>query len=100
MGFHWSVQVPWLGCFSENTLEMVNAATGFGYRDVGALSETGERIDNLTRAFNVRECFSKKGDTLACRLLKEPLRGGPYKGQVVRLGEMLTEYYRLSGWDA
>jgi hypothetical protein len=56
MGFHWSVQVPWLGCFSENTLEMVNAATGFGYRDVGALSETGERIDNLTRAFNVREC--------------------------------------------
>jgi aldehyde:ferredoxin oxidoreductase len=24
---------------------------------------------------------------------------GPSKGQVVRLGEMLPEYYRVRGWD-
>jgi aldehyde:ferredoxin oxidoreductase len=88
------------GVSPENIFEMVSAATGFGYRDVGALMEIGERIDNLTRAFNVREGFSKKDDALAYRLLKEPLPEGPCKGQVVRLDEMLTEYYRLSGWDA
>ena len=88
------------GVSPQEIFEMVNGATGFGYRDVSALCEIGERIDNLTRAFNIREGLSKKDDTLPYRLLKEPLPEGPCKGQVVRLEEMLTEYYKLSGWDS
>jgi aldehyde:ferredoxin oxidoreductase len=84
----------------DNIFEMVNAATGLRYENLSALLEVGERINNLTRAFNVREGLSKKDDTLPYRLLKEPLPDGPCKGQVVRLEEMLTEYYKLCGWDA
>ena len=84
---------------AQDIFEMVNAATGFRYQGLSELSEIGERINNLTRAFNVREGLSKKDDTLACRLLKEPLPDGPCKGQVVKLEEMLTEYYKLCGWD-
>ena len=88
------------GLSPQDIFEMVNGATGFGYQSLSALSEIGERINNLTRAFNVREGLSKKDDTLAYRLLKEPLPEGPCKGQVVKLEEMLTEYYKLCGWDA
>jgi len=84
---------------AQDIFEMVNAATGFRYQSLSELSEIGERINNLTRAFNVREGLSKKDDTLAHRLLKEPLPDGPCKGQVVKLEEMLTEYYKLCGWD-
>lgn len=84
----------------DDMFEMVNAATGFGYKDSSELSRIGERISNLTRAFNIRQGLSKKDDTLPYRLLKEPLPDGPCKGQVVKLEEMLTEYYKLCGWDA
>lgn len=84
----------------QDMFEMVNAATGFRYQNLSALTEIGERINNLTRAFNVRAGLSRRDDTLPYRLLKEPLPDGPCKGQVVKLEEMLTEYYKLCGWDA
>jgi aldehyde:ferredoxin oxidoreductase len=84
----------------DDMFGMVNAATGFRYKDSSELTRIGERISNLTRAFNIREGLSKKDDTLPHRLLVELLPEGPCKGQVVRLEEMLTEYYKLSGWDA
>ncbi len=85
--------------YDENTvLKMVNAATGFGY-SMGKFLEIGERIDNLTRAFNVREGFGRADDSLPARCLEEPHRSGPCEGMVVRLDEMLDEYYELCGWD-
>ena len=36
---------------------------------------------------------------LPTRMLKEPMPEGPFKGQVVRLDEMLPEYYQLRGWN-
>jgi aldehyde:ferredoxin oxidoreductase len=30
----------------------------------------------------------------------EPLPDGPCKGEVVKLNEMLEEYYELCGWDS
>ena len=68
------------GLTPDNTFEMVNAATGFGYQDLSALLQVGERISNLTKAFNVREGFSKKDGVLPYRLLKEPLPERPCKG--------------------
>jgi aldehyde:ferredoxin oxidoreductase len=79
-------------------LPLINAATGFEYTEE-ELDLIGERINNLTRSFNVREGFTSKDDTLPYRFLKEPLPSGPYKGQVVKLAEMLPKYYDLCGWN-
>jgi aldehyde:ferredoxin oxidoreductase len=83
----------------DDVFNMVVPATGFQYRDFSDFVKVGERINNLTRAFNVREGLTKKDDTLPYRLLKEPLPSGPCKGQVVKLDKMLPEYYKLCGWD-
>jgi aldehyde:ferredoxin oxidoreductase len=73
-------------------------ATGLNLTDEELLL-AGERIWNLERVFNLKAGFSKKDDTLPPRLLHEPMKGGPHKGNVVHLEEMLTEYYSLRGWD-
>jgi len=56
---------------------------------------------NLERAFNVREGFGRKQDTLPRRILTEPLhtREAPGEGQLVsRQDEFLDKYYGLRGW--
>ncbi|ROR32601.1 aldehyde ferredoxin oxidoreductase family protein [Inmirania thermothiophila] len=65
---------------------------------VERLAETGERIWNLEREFNLRAGLTAKDDTLPRRLLEEPARSGPAKGKVNELGKMLPEYYRVRGW--
>ncbi len=77
---------------------MLVPCTGLNYESARDLYVAGERIYNLTRLFNVREGFGAKDDTLPARLLKEPMPEGPAKGHVVRLEEMLKEYYSLRGW--
>lgn len=65
------------------------------------LWKVGARLFNLERAFNVREGFSRKQDTLPKRLLTEPLhtRQAPGEGQMVsHQDEFLDEYYRRRGW--
>jgi aldehyde:ferredoxin oxidoreductase len=66
------------------------------------LRKVGRRIWNLTRAFNVREGFTRKDDTMPERMGKEPLQDGKPKGHVVPRADfekMLSEYYKLWGWD-
>ena len=67
--------------------------------DEQKLLETGERIVNLERAFNIREGLTKQDDTLPERFFKEPYPDGPAKGQVVDLKPMIEEYYHFRGWD-
>ena len=74
----------------------LSAVTGWKYT-ADDIMKVGERIYNLERAFNVREGVHWK-DTLPKRFLEEPLPEGPKKGQVLRLNEMLEEYYELRGW--
>lgn len=78
---------------------MLVACTGQPYKDWYDLMKIGERVYNLTRLFNIREGFGRKDDTLPHRSLYEPLPEGPGKGQVVELETMLSEYYRLRGWN-
>jgi len=59
----------------------------------------GERIVNLEKAYNVREGWSRKDDTLPERFLKETLPEGGAKGQVVNLEPMIDEYYQERAWD-
>jgi aldehyde:ferredoxin oxidoreductase len=60
--------------------------------------ETGERIYNVTRLFNVREGFSRKDDQLPARF-EEPREDTGWKIARTDFNKMLDEYYAIRGWD-
>lgn len=64
------------------------------------LEETGERIWNLERQFNLAAGLTRADDTLPPRLLNEPAPSGTAKGRVCELTTMLDEYYELRGWNS
>jgi len=77
---------------------LLTGATGWDITEE-ELKKVGERIYNAERVFNILSFGDgKEYDTLPARLLKEPMPEGPGKGKVVKLDEMLPEYYRLRGW--
>ena len=76
---------------------MVNAACE-GEWTKERLLETGERVWNLERQFNLAAGLTKADDTLPKRLLEVPAPSGTAKGKVTELDKMLTEYYDLRGW--
>lgn len=63
------------------------------------IRETGERIWNLERMFNIKAGMGRKDDTLPDRMLHTPAPSGTAKGMVAKLDEMLPEYYEMRGWD-
>jgi aldehyde:ferredoxin oxidoreductase len=63
------------------------------------IRETGERIWNLERLFNIKAGLGRADDNLPERMLKDPLKSGTAKGMVAKLGEMLPDYYEQRGWD-
>jgi aldehyde:ferredoxin oxidoreductase len=86
---------------TQNTADLLTAVTGLEFSPE-SVQITGERINNLARAFNVREGFSRADDTLPERLLTEPLPGGASKGHFIspaELNQMLDDYYTARGWD-
>lgn len=67
------------------------------------LIKAGERIHNLEKMFNVYHAgFTRNDDYPPKRLMEEPIKSGPLKGEVLRREDwdkMLSEYYSLHGWD-
>ena len=83
---------------AEEFAGLLTGATGWKYT-AEDMMKIGERIYNLERAFNIREGFKgREEDTLPKRFLEEPIPEGTKKGQVLKLSEMLDEYYKLRGW--
>ncbi len=82
----------------DEVYRLLNYATGFNYTEE-ELMKAGERIWNLERLFNYKAGITKEDDTLNPRLLNVPIKSGPRAGNVVKLDEMLTEYYQLRGWN-
>ena len=85
----------------QNTADLMEAITGVTYTPEDVM-KAGERINNVARAFNVREGFSRSDDTLPERILTEPLQNGVSKGHFISkedLEKMLDEYYMARGWD-
>jgi aldehyde:ferredoxin oxidoreductase len=85
----------------RNTAALMEAVTGFTFTPDDVL-HVGERINNVARAFNVREGFGRAEDTLPERIMTEPLREGASKGHLISkedLHVMLDEYYHARGWD-
>jgi aldehyde:ferredoxin oxidoreductase len=80
---------------------LINIACGTNHTD-DSLKVVGRRIWTMARLFNQREGFSRKDDTIPPRIYLDPLPDGNPKGKVVPkedFEEMLSEYYRLWGWD-
>ncbi len=63
------------------------------------LLESGERIWNMERKFNLDAGFTGKDDSLPKRLLKDAAKTGPAKGLTSGLDKMLPEYYQVRGWN-
>ncbi|MFC1491277.1 aldehyde ferredoxin oxidoreductase family protein [Nitrospinota bacterium] len=86
---------------NEKLAGMLNHVTGWD-TTVEELEETGARICNLERAFQVREGVDRSADTLPHRAMHEPIPEGPNKGMYCppeELERMKDEYYALRGWD-
>ena len=82
---------------TEDFAAQIDAACE-GHWDAARLFETGERIWNLERMFNLSAGFTAADDTLPDRLLKDPCPSGTAKGKVNELAKMLPEYYSQRGW--
>jgi aldehyde:ferredoxin oxidoreductase len=83
------------------TAEILSAGTGWDVT-VEEILEVGERRLNMQRAFNARQGFTRKDDTLPKKFFK-PLEGiGPTAGVAWKeeeLERVKDVYYRLAGWD-
>lgn len=82
--------------------KMLAAATGVSqFADDDYLHVVAERIIAMERAFNVRDGFDRRQDTLPGRMLNEPLHTGtaPGEGQMIKaLDKFLDQYYQARGW--
>jgi aldehyde:ferredoxin oxidoreductase len=80
-------------------LDLLNSGTGESYA-YDEMWRIGERIRNVERAFNIREGFRRKDDTIPRRFREEPLEKHhiPPLTQE-KLDLMLDEYYTARGWD-
>lgn len=83
---------------AQLSAELLSSVTGESF-DQQDFQIIGDRINNLVRAFNIKEGFSIKDDILPERFYKEPLDSGGSKGRVVlHFKKIRQEYYRSRGW--
>ncbi|OGN96216.1 MAG: hypothetical protein A2Y89_01565 [Chloroflexi bacterium RBG_13_51_18] len=64
------------------------------------LVKTGERIENMRQAFNLREGISLSQFKISNRLLgKPPKAAGPTAGVTVDEATLVKDYLKVMGWD-
>ena len=84
----------------QDCVEMWNLASGF-HHTVKSYLQSGERIWNLIRLFNLREGLDPADDTISERFFNDSFTKGPVKDIVLDADEFsqcLLEYYSLRGW--
>ncbi|MFC2097100.1 aldehyde ferredoxin oxidoreductase family protein [Bacteroidota bacterium] len=67
--------------------------------NITRLLETGEKIYNLERLFNIKAGLGREDDKLPKRFIESALKEGLSKGHTVPLSEMLDTYYFARNWD-
>jgi len=72
--------------------------TGLDYSNIELL-KTSERGIALQRLINVRDGLSRKDDTLPPKMLQAAIIGGRAGKSPVDFDNMLSDYYKLRGWD-
>jgi aldehyde:ferredoxin oxidoreductase len=86
------------GIGGDELAALLSAVTGVQY-STDDFMKAGDRIWNLERQWNLKIGMTAKDDTLPKRMLKDPIKTGPSKGEVSHLDKMLPEYYQLRGWN-
>ena len=89
------------GITLEHLSAMLSASTGWTI-DPETLLETGERVMNLQRLFNIREGFTRADDSLPARVLSQPEFGNYMNEErcaVTDFDAMLDEYYETRDWS-
>ncbi len=89
------------GISSTTYADLFSAATG---RQITSetLMETGKRIWDLVRCFNLAQGIDSSKDTLPRRFVEEALPDGPAKGHRISkkdMAYMRQDYYKLRGWN-
>ncbi len=88
--------------FWDESAASLNLITGWDVTP-DELKQSGERINNLKKLFNIREGWTRADDTLPPRLLSEPLPDGVAAGVGLSdhdLDMMIAAYYQARGWNA
>jgi len=88
--------------YDRGVLEILNAITGFEF-DNSELLTAGERAYNVSKAFNVREGFSREDDSLPRRVMEERVPDGPSEGEIIsrdKFQRELDRYYAVRGWNS
>jgi len=96
-----TVMCDFLAADLDLVARLLNAACETDYTE-DSIKVVGKRIWTLTRLFNLREGFSREDDSIPARVYLDPLPEGNPKGKVVSergFQMMLSEYYKLFGWD-
>ena len=91
---------PRVGIPFEKFVAMARAVTGWDTNPF-EISKVGERIANMSHAFNLREGIRRKDDRLPDRFF-EPLPDGRIQGTALSRGqfeEAITLLYQMKGWD-
>jgi len=82
--------------------QLFSLATGIKLSEKDIM-KIGERIHNVEKMFNVYHVgFTREDDYPPQRLMEEPVKSGPLKGELLRRADwdsMLDEYYTLHGWQ-
>jgi len=84
----------------SETVAMVRAVTGWNV-SLFELMKAGQRRLNMLRAFNAREGFSRKDDTLPKKFFRALQGEGPTGGVAIDKAEFesaLDLYYQLNNW--
>lgn len=89
--------LPWT---MDQVTDLMQAATGWNC-SLFELVKVGERVNTLSRLFNLREGLTHETDKLARRFLTE-FENGPLKGVAVPEQGIMDArriYYSMMGWD-
>ena len=88
-----------LGATRIPTFDWINAATGWQKTPEEYL-ETGERIQTLKQAFNVKHGIDPRTFKISDRALgRPPMVEGANKGRTVEIEKMMSDYWEQFGWD-
>ncbi len=82
-------------------LELVNAVTGLDM-GIDEFLTVGERAYNVSKAFNLKNGFTREDDRLPDRFFKDKILYGPTKGETLsrrKFEKELDRYYDIRGWD-
>ena len=85
----------------ERMTEIMTMITGKEWTEA-EMNDVAKRVINIARAFNQREGFNRKDDTMPKRLANEALKSGAAAGQKIpqeAFEDMLDQYYAVLGWS-